>query len=161
MPNSLGEARQFGELLRREDLRMEHRVDIAALVHGAAERRHVGEIGVLGAAQEDSDCGHAAEHGRARLRLRLLLERSLVPDMGVRIENAGQHHLAARVERLLGRPRQILAEGHDAAPGDGDVCVDLPDARDHQRPVADQQVEPACGPRRSPWLELTKPGIRW
>ena len=39
----------------------------------------------------------------ARLGLRLLLERQLVADMDVRIENPGNDDLAARVQDLLGR----------------------------------------------------------
>ena len=48
-------------------------------------------VGVVAAAQEDADRGHAAEHGGARFGLRFLLEGPLVADMDVRIEDARQH----------------------------------------------------------------------
>ena len=41
------QARQLGELSAGEDLRMKHGVDIAALVHGPPQRRHVLEIGAV------------------------------------------------------------------------------------------------------------------
>ena len=70
----LGVARDFLDLLFREDLRMEDRVDVAALVHRLAEGGEVVEVGILQAAQENPDAGDAAQDrprgSRSRPRFR-------------------------------------------------------------------------------------------
>ena len=103
---------------RREDLRMEHRVDIAALVHGAAERRHVVEIGVV-----ERCAGRCRSWSRRRARPRAFP--SPPPPRTIarcRYGCADRKCRAARpcrAHRASARPsRQILAEGRDPAAGD-------------------------------------------
>jgi hypothetical protein len=136
-----GAARNVGELSFVEDLQVKRRVDEAALLDRLLKARQVLEIGVLQAPQEDGDRGHAAEHRGARLGVRLLLESELVADVHVRVDHAGQHHLAARVEHLLGRRVEILPQRDDAAAGDADVGFHAPHARYDERAVAHYQIE--------------------
>src|ERR1043166_1957856 len=115
---------------------MEHRVDEALLVHGAPERREMDTVGILERTQENPDGGDAPEHRGTRLGMRLLLERALVADMHMRIEDAGQHQLASRVKNF-GAVAELLAERNDATARNAHIRFDAPDAGDHQGAIAD------------------------
>ena len=52
------------------------------------------EIGIVEAANKDTDGGHATENGGAGFGLSLLLERQFVADVHMRIEDARQNGLA-------------------------------------------------------------------
>ena len=87
---------------------------------------------------------HATEHGRARLGLRLLLERALVTDVHVRVEYAWENDLSTRIQGFSGRRGQVFADGGDLVPGDRNVGEDRADTGDDERAVANHQVELAC-----------------
>ena len=145
----LGVAWNFLDLLLGEDLRVEDGVDVAALVHRLAERGQVVEIGILQAAQENSDGGHAAENGGPGLGFGFAFVGLFVADMGVRIEDAGQHRPPGGVVGLVGRLREVLAQRDNLAAGNSHVGLDLSDAGNDQSAAAHQQVEPLraiCGP---------------
>ena len=133
--------RHFGDLLLGEDLQMEDRIDVARLVHGPAERRQMQKIRVFQAALHDADGGDAAENRRAGFALRLVFERKLVADVDVRIEDSGQHDLAAGVEHVLRRSGKLLADGGNAAAADADVRRHGADARNDERAVAEDEIE--------------------
>ncbi len=137
----LGVAGNFLDLLLGEDLRMEDRIDVAALVHRLAERRQVIEIGIFEAAQKNPDRGHAAQDRGAGLGLRFALVGLLVADMSMRVENAGQNGAPGRIVGFRGRLRQVFADRDDLAAGDADVGLDLADAGNDQRAIADEQIE--------------------
>jgi hypothetical protein len=140
-PELLGIAGYLLDLLLGEDLRVKHRIDIAALVHRFSERRQVVEIRVLQAAQENSDRRHAAENRGARFGLGFAFIRSFVADMGMGVENAGQHRPASGVVSLGGWLHEIFAQRDDLAARDSDIRLDLAHAGDNQGSVANEQIE--------------------
>ena len=93
----LGVAGNFLDLFFREDLRMENRVHIAALIHRLPESGQVIEIGILQTAQENPDTGDAAKDRCAGLRLGFAFVGLLVADMDVRVEDSGEHRAAGGV----------------------------------------------------------------
>ncbi len=137
-------ARDLADLLLGEDLRMEDGIDVAQLVHRPAERRQVQHVRLFQAAQEDADGGDAADHGSAGLGLGLLVVGTLVADVGVRIEDAGQHHFALCIIDLASRAREVLAQRDDLVAGDAHVRSDATYARDDKGPAADDQVILGC-----------------
>ncbi len=157
----LGVARQLGDLLLGEDLRMKHRVDVAALIHGAAERRQMVVVGVFEAAQEDADGGDAAEHAGAGLGLRLHLERQLVADMDVRIEDARHDDPAAGVQHLLGRlPTTRRPSAVIRPPAIPTSAVTVPTPGMTTVPLRTTKSNLPV-PLPLAMAELTMPGIRW
>src|SRR5436190_7663768 len=137
----LGIAGNFLDLLLGKNLRVENRIDVAALVHCFAERRQVLEIRILQAAQKDSDRGDSTEDCGAGLGLSFAFVRLLVTEMNMRVKNAGQHGSPARVVYLGRLLRQIRCQYRDLAVGDSYVGLDPADTGNHQRPVANDQVE--------------------
>ena len=94
------------------------------------------EIGVLKAAQENSDRGDAPDNGSTGLGLGLALERLLVANVDVGVEDAGQHHAPARIVDLGGGFAEALAYDRDLAAGDGDIRLHLANTGDHQGAAA-------------------------
>ena len=137
----LGVAGNFLDLLFGEDLRMEDRIDVAALVHRLAEGRQVVEIRIFEAAQKNSDRGHAAQDRGARLGLGLALVGQLVADVGVRDRRCRAARSARWHRRFRRRLRQVFADRDDLAAGDADVGLDLADPGNDQRAVAHEQIE--------------------
>src|SRR4029077_1012399 len=82
--------------------------------------------------------------GRAGLALRFLLERKLVADVDVRIEDTRQHHLAAGVEHVARRSGELLADGRDPAAADADIRRHGTDVGNDQHAVADDEIETGC-----------------
>src|SRR5262245_35930505 len=60
--------------------------------------------------------------------------------MHVGIHHTGQHDFAADVERL-GRGAEALPERHDPAARNGDIGRNAPDAGNHQRAAANDEIE--------------------
>src|SRR5262249_47602228 len=137
----LGIAGNFLDLLLGKNLRVENRIDVAALVHCFAERWQALEIRIVEAAQKDSDRGDATENCGTSLGLSFAFVRLLVTEMNMRVKNARQHGPPARVVSLGRLLRQIRCQYRDLAVGDSYVGLDLADTGNHQRPVANNQVE--------------------
>ena len=60
--------------------------------------------------------------------------------MGVRIEDAGQHHLAACIVHVLAACREIAGKRDDLVAGDTDIGTHTAHAGDDQRPAMNHQV---------------------
>ena len=139
----LGVAGDFLDLLLGEDLRMEDGVDVAALVHRLLEPRQMVVVGVLQAAQKNPDRRDTAEKRGPRFGFGFAFVRLLVADMGVRIEDAGQHRSPGGVVGLVGGLCQMFTKRDDLAARHSHVGLDLSDARNDQRAVAHEQIEPS------------------
>src|SRR5215468_7574118 len=109
------------------------------------------KVGVFEAAHHDPDGGDAAENRRAGFALRFLLERKLVADVDVRIEESRQHDLAAGVEHVLRRSGKLVADGGNAAAADADIGRHRADAGNDERAVADDEIEAGA----HAWLMLS------
>src|SRR5215468_9477894 len=116
------------------------------------------KVGVFQAAHHDPDGGDAAENRRAGFALRLFLERKLVADVDVRIEDSRQHHLAAGIEHVLRRSGKLLADGGNAAATDADIRRHDADAGNDERAVADDEIEAGAHDRltRSWWRAIMR-----
>src|SRR5271166_4703840 len=90
-------AGNFFDLLLGEDLWVENRIDVAAIVHRVAECRQVLKIRVFQATKENSDRSDTAQNGRASLGLGFALEGALITDMNMRVENTRQDDSVDRV----------------------------------------------------------------
>src|SRR5262245_37537843 len=110
------------------------------------------KVRVFQAAHHDPDGGDTAENRRAGFALRFLLERKLVADVDVRIEESRQHHLAAGVEHVLRRSGKLLADGGNAAAADADVRRHGADAGNNELAVADDEIEAGA----HDWLTLSR-----
>ena len=99
------------------------------------------EVGVLQAAQENPDAGDAAEDARAGLGLGFAFVGLLVADMDVRVENPGQHRAPGGVVGFGAGILQVFADHRDLAVSDPDVGLELADAGDDQRAIANDEVE--------------------
>src|SRR5204863_6730344 len=69
------------------------------------------------------------------------LERLLVADMDMRVENAGQNHAPTRIVDLGGGLRQAPAYDRDLAASNADVGLHLANTGDHQGAAADDEIE--------------------
>jgi hypothetical protein len=77
----------------------------------------------------------------ARVSFRLFLEGTLVADMDVGVEDAGQHRLARCVVDIRCLYGQVFADGGDPSLRDADIGVDKADSRDDEGPAFDQERE--------------------
>ena len=116
-------------------------------------------VGLLETAQEDADGGDAAQHPGARLGLRLFVERALVSDMHMRIEDPGKHRPSAGIEDVLGPCGKVVAERDDLATRDADVGVDRAHTRNDQRSACDDERILRSGP--GVHSSSLTPGNRW
>src|SRR4029079_10588917 len=83
----------------------------------------------------------AAQDARAGLGLGFAFVGLLVADMDVRVENPRQHSAPGGVVGLGAGILQVVADHGDLVAGDPDVGLDLADAGDDQRAIANNEVE--------------------